>query len=165
MTSSSANPNPSSASPRERARRLGLGAVAVASVLLTTILTLRVLSRTLWPDASPSAEACEVGVRRLYLAVERARGRAEISTQGEATALAAFRDALEPEWTRFDSVAKRCTLDRTPAAQSALRQVELLRYAEERTVRYQALDLSRLRRNTPLVVESLGSPASPLTIP
>lgn len=146
-------------------RRLGLAAVAVLSVTLTTVLSLRVLDRTLWPDAEPSPEACEIGVRKLYLAVERARSRAEISTQGEAAALGAFREALGPEWDHFDSIARRCSLARSPAAQNALRQVELLRYAEERTVRYQALDLSRLRRNTPRVVESLLSPASPLTTP
>jgi hypothetical protein len=41
-------------------------------------------------------------------------------------------------------------------ALKALRTIELLRYAEERAVRYEALDLSRLRQRVPALRKELS---------
>jgi hypothetical protein len=50
-----------------------------------------------------------------------------------------------------------CKKDGDEAALQALRSVELLRYAEERAVRYNAIDLTKWRQLTPKLISDLSS--------
>lgn len=143
---------------KERMRRIALGSVALLAVAVTTIASAQILLAVFSPPGAGGAASCRVGVRALLTGVERARGQAAARGEGEQAALTAFRRALEPEWSHAAAVLASCRRTKDREALGAFRQVELLRYAEERAVRYEALDLSRLRRRAPDLVESLTLP-------
>ncbi len=153
MTATSAAPERTFA---QRSRRFGLLLVAILAVALTTTATVQILRTTLWPPDSGAQLGCREGVVSLYRATERARTQAARQIDGERAALHDFRASLEPEWSNFGAVQRACAEHADGAGQKALRSVELHRYAEERAVRYDALDLSRLRRDTPRAVEALS---------
>jgi hypothetical protein len=90
-------------------------------------------------------EDCRVGLRALAEAVVRAqRAAANLADATEDTALSAFRQALRPEWDRYDSVAASCRAD--PGLSKALDAMYRLRYAEERAVRRETTELAPLRQ-------------------
>jgi hypothetical protein len=149
------------APPRRRRsalNRAGLLAIGVLSVAFATICTTRIVLTVWFPERPPWDVTCRTGVDRLLTAVERARAQAAIEPTGERAALEDFRNALEPEWTHLATVRDLCQGDQ--AALRGLRTVELLRYAEERAVRYEALDLSRLRQRVPTLRKELTGPKS-----
>lgn len=144
---------------RPRFARLGLYAVGALSVWVAGTCTAQILMVTLAPERLPTEEPCQVGTRRLLAAVERARGLSAIGSLPERQALARFRDNLSPDFRTFPSIVAKCKRTGDRSALKALRSIELLRYAEESAVRYSAVDLTRFRRRTPQLVESLsGSP-------
>jgi len=147
---------PARASTLDRARRLGLAAVAVLAIGLTAGASGQILWAVFSPPGAGEAAACRTGVVALLTGIERARWEAAGQGGGERTALAVFRRALEPEWSHAAAIENRCRRDGDREALRAFRQVELLRYAEERAVRYEALDLSLLRRRAPDLARSLA---------
>lgn len=166
MSPSSPPPPPSPAhSPEPQPRRatvrgVALGAVAVLGVLLTAAAGGQILFVTFRADpVSLAATECRPGVARLLGAVERARQRAATTVVGERTALAAFRHALLPEWNQATAIQDACKKAGDRAALGAYRKLELLRYAEEQAVRYEALDLSALRLRAPKAVRDLNPTA------
>jgi hypothetical protein len=91
------------------------------------------------------AEGCRQGLYDLATAVERARQAAHgPGDSDEAGALARFRQALNPEWTRHDAIRASCLKE--PPEAAALDVIERLRYAEERAVRRESTELAPLRR-------------------
>jgi hypothetical protein len=140
-------------------RRVALLAVGLSCLGLTILVCYNVLSTTLTPPLTATPLGCADGARQLYDATERARRSAANELDGERAALAKFRAALAPEWNAYGTIRARCKANGDPRGLAALRSVELLRYAEERAVRYDALDLSRLRRSTPEALAALPQPA------
>jgi hypothetical protein len=88
--------------------------------------------------------------------VDRARGQAAARADGERASLDTFRRALAPEWAHAPAILADCQRQQDGEALRAFHQLELLRYAEERAVRYEALDLSLLRKRAPALVGSLA---------
>ncbi len=153
----SSAPPPAQKAERPRrsvARRVGLLLVGVASVAFATICTTQIVLAVWFPPQPRWDVSCHEGLGGLLDAVERARAHAANESGGERAALAGFRDTLEPEWGRLATVRTLCQGD-LPALK-ALRTIELLRYAEERAVRYEALDLSRLRQRVPALRKELS---------
>lgn len=133
--------------------------MALLALALTAGASAQILLAVFAPPGGTAGQAnCRDGVRALLAGVYRARGSAAARGEGEREALAAFRRALEPEWSHAAAIATACRQGRDGAALAAFRQVELLRYAEEQAVRYEALDLSLLRRRAPALVGSLAPP-------
>lgn len=119
--------------------------VGLLSVALSATCTTQIVLAVWFPAAHADGVSCRGALRNLASAVQRAREEAAAEgPQGERAALREFRRALEPEWEALPDVRRACRGD--TEAQRALRTVELLRYAEERAVRYEALGLSPLRQ-------------------
>lgn len=138
------------ASPqRSSARTAGLMGVLVVSVALTSLCTIQILRAALWPEVEPTPHTCQSGLAHLYEAIQGARLAASAELGGERAALAMYRSKIETQWRAYPDVFQKCRALGDASASRALRQVELLRYAEERAIRYEALDLSRLRKTTP----------------
>jgi len=138
----------SQSSPRrERARRRG-GAIAVgiyASVLggLTLMWSVQIIQQV-WSQSGTTDVDCRAGVQSLLDAVRMARRSAGAETGGERAAVERFRAELQPEWAERQAIGKRCQGDEP--GRRLLREVDLLRYAEERSVRSDAVDVARRRR-------------------
>jgi hypothetical protein len=129
--------------------------VGVLSVALSATCTTQIVLAVWFPEARAEDVSCRSALLGLASAVQRAREQAALeSPQGERAALGEFRRALEPEWDALPSVRRACRGD--SEAQRALRTVELLRYAEERAVRYEALGLSPLRQRVLTLQRELG---------
>ena len=147
-------PDPKRAEARRRGKRLTTavyGAFAIAFVVLSTYqIAVGVFGVGAAPlegaheaARSPGARECIDGVRALAAALDRAMAQASVSPD-DASAGAAFRAALAPEWDRERAIERRCADDpRTTDAFAALRR---LRLAEEASVRRQGADLGPLRR-------------------
>lgn len=150
-------PGQTAASPGalDQARRIGLWSVTVLAISMTTVASWQILFAVFAPPGALEPAACRAGVRQLLTSVDRARGQAAARIEGERASLRAFRRALEPEWSQAAAIEADCRRQRDRDALTAFRQVELLRYAEERAVRYEALDLSLLRKRAPALVGSL----------
>jgi hypothetical protein len=144
-------------SPTERRRRIGQRAgIAVFAAIFagaTLLWTIQILT-TVWGSAPPSGAGCAGGTARLERAVARARSvwAAQSGDQDERTALATYRNALEPEWSEQKSVAAACRADEP--GRKRLKDVVALRYAEEHAVRYESLGLAPLRRRLKAASES-----------
>jgi hypothetical protein len=139
----------------EQARRAALWTVAALAVALTVGSSAQILLVVFAPEQVGQAPACRQGVRDLLTSLDRARSQAASRLDGEQASLDAFRRALAPEWALAPAILADCGRQRDGEALVAFRQLELLRYAEERAVRYEALDLSRLRKRAPALVGSL----------
>lgn len=155
-SSSSLPPGRRRGSPGQKA---GLILVGVLSVALTGAASVQIIRASLFPPDTPSSVSCEAGVLSLYNAVLRARHLASEQSAGERAALDKFRQALEPEWSETAGIRSRCRSDHNTKALEALRRVELLRYAEESAVRYEALGLAGLRRKTPAALQAFSPPS------
>ncbi|HSC88975.1 MAG TPA: hypothetical protein VLC09_16950, partial [Polyangiaceae bacterium] len=142
-------------------RRWGLIAVGFCALTLTVTSATQIIRAVLFPPSEGPPISCRDGVTELYEATQRAVSHAGQQIDGERAALAEFRRSVEPAWSHYGTIARACRGD--ARGEAALRSVELLRYAEERAVRYEALDLSRLRRATPAALAALppSVPAHP----
>jgi len=139
-------------------RSAGLLIVGVIAVYICTVGTYRILNATLFPETRQIDLACREGTRALFAAIEKAREKTAHLAQPEREALSMFRSQIEPTWSKFHAVTERCRTEGDKDALSTLRTLELLRYAEERAVRYQAIDLTLLRNRAPRQVRALRAP-------
>jgi len=130
------------------ARRGKTAGAALFTLLLgvpTVIWASQIVSQA-WSSPAPSAAPgdCRAGLAALLQAVRQARTGAADEAAGERASLARFRQALEPTWSQRAALGAACRDD--PPARQLLHEVELLRYAEERTVRQDSTDVARRRR-------------------
>jgi hypothetical protein len=128
-----------------RGRRAGLTVHALLLGGFTVVCAAQIIYQVWGPHQGPPAPVdCRAGVERLVSAVQRARLAGEAETGGERAAVTRFRRALRPEWDWRSSLERRCQRDRL--AVRLLAETERLRYAEERAVRCESVDLARRRR-------------------
>ena len=125
-------------------RRLGLVLFGLIVSGLTLIWSIQIIRQVWFPEAGPLERDCRTGTRSLIVALDRARKAAAAETGDERAALARFRAQLDPEWQMRAALERACQSD--PAQAHSLQNVIQLRYAEEHAVRYEAVDLARLRR-------------------
>ena len=139
----------SAPTPLERRRLAGrrAGATIFGTIFTaaTLLWTFQILS-AVWGSAPPSPAGCAGGTVSLERAAERARQAYALLSgdEDERTALARYRNALEPEWAQRKAVEAACRSDQ--AGLKRLKDVIALRYAEEHAVRYESLGLAPLRR-------------------
>ena len=129
---------------RRVGRRAGWGVYSIILATFAVVCSVQILVANFAPEAGVVAGECRAGVRQLIGAVYRARGAAAQETGGERPALEAFRAALEPEWDGRAGLGEVCRGD--AEALKALKEIDLLRYAEEAVVRYEVVDLAKRRR-------------------
>jgi hypothetical protein len=137
-------------------RRLGWGIYGVIFATFGTVCSVQILIENFAPETGAEIQECRAGVRALIGAVYRARNAAAQETEGERPALEAFRQALEPEWANRPSLTKACR-DDAPALKG-LKEIDLLRYAEEAVVRYEVVDLAKRRRRVRKFESRLAPP-------
>ncbi len=149
----------SQTSDTERAAKIGRAVGFLVLGLLvsafTAVCTFEIIRQLWFQDVGRSATECRAGLARLTHALERARSAGHrVQTGGNTGALARFRASLDPAWEDKTAVAQACRGD--PRSSHALKQIEQLRYAEERAVRYEARSLSRQRRQVQKSLSELG---------
>jgi hypothetical protein len=128
-----------------RGRRAGIILYAIVVGGFTAVCAAEIMYQVWGPhEGTPAPVGCRTGVKRLVLAVRRARQAAESETGGERAAVDRFREALRPEWDWRVSLGRACQGDRM--ARLALGATDRLRYAEEHAVRYESVELARRRR-------------------
>lgn len=141
-----------------RAERLGRrAAIAVFGVVVggfTLINTASIIRQVWFLPPAEAATDCRADVLGLMAAVRRARGAAAEEVEGERAALASFQAALLPEWSRRAALEAACRDD--ALALRGLREVDRLRYAEEHSVRSEAVEVARLRRGVQRLELELG---------
>jgi len=148
--------------PAERlGRRVGIAVFGLIVGGATAIWTIQILSAVFAPPVLAVAKECHGGTRDLLTAVRRASLAAAAETGDERAALASFRAALEPEWSRRASLDSLCRTD--PKSLAALTEIDALRYAEEHAVRYEAVGLAPQRRRVQALYqfESEGQKSPP----
>jgi len=141
-----------------RAERLGRRIALVVFALLVSGITLtwtaQIVRQTFFPTGTAASSACRPGVLSLIEAVRRARHAADAETGGERAAVARFRASLAPEWDAREALGAACRGD--AMGERALREVDRLRYAEEHATRYEAVDLTRRRREVATLEKQLA---------
>jgi len=148
-------PIASQRTPRGPIKQKLLIVFGVFAASLAVASAWQILSQAFEAPEQSYSSGCLTGTKKLYGAVLRARQLVSSTEFNEKQALPAFRTALLPEWAHDREIRKTCRADSNPAEQKAFRAVELLRYAEERAVRFEAIDLSRLRRQAPKLLDEL----------
>jgi hypothetical protein len=137
--------------------------VGILSLWITIVSSVQIIRFAMGPPSAqnqiPPGENCRDGVRRLLDSVETVRDASAKRSLPEREALRRFRSDIQESWASFGSVRALCQQAEDKPALLALRSIELLRYAEERAVRWGAVDLVRYRRKTPELVRAL-KPAS-----
>lgn len=139
-------------------RQSALWLLGGLALWLIGVGTLSVLSQSLWPPMEATQYDCRSGAHALLQALEAAREHATDHTLNEREALRAFRADLHPAWGQAHGIVHRCELARDKVALRAIHSLELLRYAEERSIRLNAVELTHLRRTTPRLVKALSIP-------
>lgn len=143
---------------RRVGRRAGWALYGLVFCLFGAVASVQILDAVFDPEPGPDVADCRRGVHNLISAVYRARGAAARNPGGERQSMAAFRQALNPEWQ--DRTALETACERDKAALSTLKEIDLLRYAEEASVRYEVVDVAKRRRRVRQLERRLGpSPA------
>ncbi len=155
MASPDGNQHSATPPPRSPLRKAGLVVVTALAVWVAVVSSYRIISSTIFAKPGKSELSCREGTRELYESVERARTKTAALAKPEREALAIFRKEVEPVWRQMEGVRSACQSDKDTQALQTLRSVTLLRYAEERAVRYQAIDLTRWRKEAPEQVNAL----------
>lgn len=107
---------------------------------------------------------CVAGIRSLVTAIDRARSRVDGSNQRESDAVARYRKALQPEWSKRGAVRRACRGD--PARLRTLDAVVHLGFAEEHLVRRNAVELAPFRRRAAeLIRDNLPARPAPGAVP
>ncbi|MCH2108806.1 MAG: hypothetical protein MK135_05720 [Polyangiaceae bacterium] len=149
----------STPSRRRTAGRLA-ALVCTGGVVLFMMVTStwQIVRQAFFPALSPvEAElSCRPSIQTLATSLENARLLVADSLTPEEESLENFRDALSKTWVQLPRIKMICESDADRQALRALRHLVQLRYAEERAVRYQANDLSRLRSRAPEAVRALS---------
>ena len=145
--STSSTPPPDPLEPaRRRGRRVALVLFGAAVVGITLSWTVQIIRQVWFPPTSAETVACRPGVLALITALRRARLAADAETGvGDRVAVTRFRAALRPEWDQRADLGRSCAGDST--AEHALHEIDRLRYAEEHATRYEAVELTRRRRD------------------
>ncbi len=153
---------------RQRGGRIAVGVFSAILGGLTVLWSTQIMIQA-WSHNGTASGDCRESVRQLLSAVRRARQAAAREPGGERAAVGTYRAELNPEWQARPALTQACGGDED--ALRLLREVDLLRYAEERSVRSNALDVTR-RRQRVLILEAeiLGAslpspPASHLAKP
>jgi hypothetical protein len=126
-----------------RGRAAGAATLFLLVSSFTAVCGLQIIQQAFADAPGPGPLDCEPGLESLSSALERAR-RLASAESGEKAALETFRRALLPEWN--GSAAVRAACERSPGGRPRAEDVERLRYAEERALRYEAPELAELRR-------------------
>jgi hypothetical protein len=144
---------------RRRGRIIGQAAIGVVVTGLTAMWTVQII-RQVYPSRPETPRLqCRPALRDLIHAVRAARSAAASETGGERAAVKRFRAALGPSWQARAQLTEACQAD--PEALRALREVDLLRYAEEHAVRYEVQELALRRRRVRTLEKTLfGAPAT-----
>jgi hypothetical protein len=144
----------------QRARKIGKRVVLGAFILVVSAIVLgwavQIIQQVWFRSGAASGTGCRSGVLGLISAVRRARVAAGAETGGERAAVDRFRSALSPEWDARDGLDVACHGD--PLGARALREVDRLRFAEERATRYEAVDLAGRRRTIAALEKQLAQP-------
>lgn len=136
-------------------------AITGVLALLTLVGSVQIIRAAFWPPTPDTSLTCAEGVLSLSRALDRSLRRLDAqTTTGEQAAIAIFRQGLDPEWRYEQSVAARCQSSGDKTAERAFRSLVLLRYAEERTVRLEAVDLAERRRTISAILPQLQGPAT-----
>lgn len=152
------------ASPSDRASQIGRRAGYLLLGLLvsafTAVCTVEIIVQVWFPRVEGVQSDCRAGIQQLVQALGRARTvAATIQNGSEAgAAVTEFRKSLEPEWHERAALRAACEAD--AEGLRALKQIDQLRYAEEHAVRYEARNLSRLRREVERALQELGLAAA-----
>lgn len=154
MTPASAPPDPLEPA-RRTGRRVALVLFGAAVIGITLSWTVQIIRQVWFPPLTEETLACRPGVLALITSLRRARLAADAESGGDRVAVTRFRAALRPEWDRRADLTRSCTGD--PAALRALREIDRLRYAEEHATRYEAVDLTRRRRDIAALERELAS--------
>lgn len=141
-------------------RRVGYLLLGLLVSAFTVVCTLEIMGQVWFPRVESAEGDCRGGIQRLVQALGRARSVATtVRNGGEAgAAVAEFRRSLEPEWRERATLGTVCEGD--AKGLRALKQIDQLRYAEEHAVRYEARNLSRLRREVERALQELGLAAA-----
>jgi len=140
---------------RRRGRTIGAAAIVTIVTSFTAVCSVEIILQAWTPTAAAATTPCRPGVTALIDAVRRARNAAAEVSGGEGQALSVYRRALEPEWSTVSAIGRECLGD--AEAERALDAVDRLRYAEERAIRYEALDLEKRRREVDDLQKRLAS--------
>ena len=130
-----------------RADRLGRTvATTIFAVLVggpSLVWSIQIVRQAWTTSGQAGTVECRDGIVGLHTALERARLTAAEETTGERAAVDRFRRSLLPEWGRRHAIDHSCSDD--PRALQALKDLDRLRYTEERKVRYDATNVTPLR--------------------
>lgn len=130
-------------------------------VLVCVVSGVQVGSQALFRHGAGAREshiACDDGIRMLDDAIERARQAVHRSALAESEAVAAYRAALEPAWSRRHEVEAACAGD--SQRRKAVRAVVALGFAEEHAVRRDATELASFRESVRKHLHRLGTARS-----
>ena len=151
------HPPPEQGRPRRSsAKLLGIGLLSVFSVGLAVATTYQLLAPTLYSDDVTTQYSCRSGTIALLDSVEQARMKATAKPLSEHESLRVFRASVRPVWRQALAIKELCKEDRDQEALKAFKAVHSLRYAEERAVRYTAIDLTKRRETAPRLVSALS---------
>ena len=138
-----------SIAPREPTlaeRRGRLAAILLLAGLVTAftaVCSVEIILQA-WGEPHPIAPtSCREGVLGLVRAVHRARQTAG-KIPSERGSIVRFRGALDPEWATAPSIERSCSGSLELARD--LEEVVRFRYAEERALRYEAIEVAGRRR-------------------
>jgi hypothetical protein len=131
--------------------------LSCVAVWLVGAGTYQVLTQALGPGGQTTTLGCREGASALLSVLQVARERSAEQILNEREALATFRANVTPVWSQAPAIRARCEEQQDKVALEALRSLELLRYAEERSIRLSAVDLTQLRRLTPRLVYALST--------
>jgi hypothetical protein len=141
-----------SAHPRQLGRTLGVAVYALVVASFTVVCSLQICLQVWAPRVEPAPFDCTAGTVALVQAIDAARVAAA-SEPDEQIALSKFRGALAPTWKYRPALTRTCSPN--SEALKHLRAVDRLRYAEEHSVRYAAVDLAQRRHEVQRLMMTL----------
>lgn len=139
--------------------RAGSAFYAWAVATATVVLSVQIVRQVFEAPPTEGPLDCHSGLRGLVTGLTRAREAAAGQTGGERAALARFRGELGPVWQAHTHIRRACLHD--PDGLRLLREVTLLRYAEEHAVRYEAVDVAPRRRRVRALEAKVWDAAEP----
>lgn len=131
--------------------------VVVIITVCTVQISIQAFSR-LGGKATDAQVECAEGIQSLVAAIDRARTAVDGSNRRESDAVATYRAALQPEWSRRGAVRRACKGDAERLA--TLDAVVHMGFAEEHAVRRNAVELAPFRRRASKLIEQ-NLPAPP----
>lgn len=150
--------------PSRAGRRFGIGVFALIVGGITLTLSIEIIVEAFDPAVTPlGAQSANAGPRRcasalapLWDALGRAR-RSAAEADSEQAAVNAFRQQLDPEWTRLPEARGACEADAESGR--ALAELVSLRFEEEHAVRFEARGLAAARQRVQRWIASASAAA------